>query len=146
MNWEALGAVGELVGGVVVVITLIYLSTQIRQNTRGIQAQATAAVASEMQRNLLAVAECDALAEAFVKAGQGGELSPVETARLLMWWGSFVRVADSHIVQADLRTISGDATAPTRVVLRQFLQIPILRDSFQSMIDQEANTVLGHIS
>ena len=54
MNWEALGAVGDFVGGVVVLITLIYLSAQIRQNTRGTRAQATAAVASEMQRNLLA--------------------------------------------------------------------------------------------
>jgi hypothetical protein len=33
MNWEALGAVGELVGGIAVIATLIYLSIQIRQNT-----------------------------------------------------------------------------------------------------------------
>jgi hypothetical protein len=34
MNWEALGAIGEIVGAVAVVVTLGYLAVQIRQNTR----------------------------------------------------------------------------------------------------------------
>jgi len=33
MNWEAIAAVGELVGAAAVLITLIYLAVQIRQNT-----------------------------------------------------------------------------------------------------------------
>jgi hypothetical protein len=37
LNWEAVGAVGELVGAVAVVITLIYLSAQVRQNTRAVR-------------------------------------------------------------------------------------------------------------
>ena len=34
MNWEAIGAVGEILGAVTVVATIFYLSLQIRQNTR----------------------------------------------------------------------------------------------------------------
>ena len=33
MNWEAISAVGQLVGALAVLITLIYLTIQIRQNT-----------------------------------------------------------------------------------------------------------------
>lgn len=33
MNWEAIGAVGESLGGVAVLVTLIYLAVQVRQNT-----------------------------------------------------------------------------------------------------------------
>ena len=33
MNWEAIGAMGDLVGGIAVIASLIYLSLQIRQNT-----------------------------------------------------------------------------------------------------------------
>jgi len=33
MNWEAIGATGEVVGAVAVLATLIYLAVQIRQNT-----------------------------------------------------------------------------------------------------------------
>ena len=34
MNWDALGAIGELVGAVAVIATLLYLSAQIRQSNR----------------------------------------------------------------------------------------------------------------
>jgi hypothetical protein len=37
MNWEAVGAVAELAGALAVVITLIYLAVQIRQNSRLIE-------------------------------------------------------------------------------------------------------------
>jgi hypothetical protein len=33
MNWEAIGAIGEIVGSFAVLITLIYLAQQIKQNT-----------------------------------------------------------------------------------------------------------------
>jgi len=34
MNWEAIGAVGEVLGAMGVIITLIYLAGQLRQNTK----------------------------------------------------------------------------------------------------------------
>jgi hypothetical protein len=37
LNWEAIGAVGEVVGAIAVVMTLIYLSVQTRQNTKAVQ-------------------------------------------------------------------------------------------------------------
>ncbi|GEM_PF-5382270 len=36
MNWEALGAIGEVIGAVGVVVTLAFLTLQIRQNSREI--------------------------------------------------------------------------------------------------------------
>ena len=40
MNWDAVGAVGEIVGAVAVFATLVYLSIQIRQNTKSVRASA----------------------------------------------------------------------------------------------------------
>lgn len=37
MDWTAVGAIGELVGGVVVLASIFYLARQIRQNTRQTQ-------------------------------------------------------------------------------------------------------------
>jgi len=34
MNWDAAGAIGEIVGAIAVVATLLYLSRQIRENSR----------------------------------------------------------------------------------------------------------------
>lgn len=39
MNWEAIGAIGEVCGAAGVIVTLVYLSTQIRQNSRALMAQ-----------------------------------------------------------------------------------------------------------
>jgi len=45
MNWDAIGAVGELLGATAVLVTLIYLAVQIRQNTSAV---ATATYESTM--------------------------------------------------------------------------------------------------
>ena len=37
MNWEVLGSVGELVGALAVVVSLIYLAMQVRQNTSALE-------------------------------------------------------------------------------------------------------------
>ena len=37
MNWQAIGALGDALGGVGVILTLIYLTFQIRLNTRAIR-------------------------------------------------------------------------------------------------------------
>jgi hypothetical protein len=37
MNWEALGAIAELIGAIAVILTLAYLAVQIRQNNRFVE-------------------------------------------------------------------------------------------------------------
>lgn len=56
MNWNAIGAMGEILGAVGVIITLIYLARQIRQNTRATRlatAQSISAAARDWNRPLL---------------------------------------------------------------------------------------------
>ena len=38
MNWNAIGAIAELVGAAGVVVTLLYLAVQVRQNTKALRA------------------------------------------------------------------------------------------------------------
>ena len=40
MNWEAIGAVGQVVGALAVIATIVYLAFQVRQNTQSIRASA----------------------------------------------------------------------------------------------------------
>ncbi len=99
MNWEAIGAIGEIVGAVAVVITLLYLASQTRQNTKATHAQATASVASEMEQCLLTIANDGYLAEAYHKAMKREDLSELESIRLGFWWGAFVRGTHSHLAR-----------------------------------------------
>ena len=55
MNWEAIGAIGELVGAVGVIATLGYLAFQIRQNTRQIQQNELATQAAVTNASVLAL-------------------------------------------------------------------------------------------
>ena len=47
MNWSAIGAVGEVTGALVVLLTLIYLAIQLRQNTNQLKAAAREATQKE---------------------------------------------------------------------------------------------------
>ena len=49
MNWEAVGAVGEILGAAGVIATLGYLALQLRQNTRQTQASVANASAIALQ-------------------------------------------------------------------------------------------------
>jgi hypothetical protein len=46
VNWEAIGAVGEVVGAIGVVVTLVYLAAQIRQNSADVRSATRQAVST----------------------------------------------------------------------------------------------------
>jgi len=48
MNWDAIAAIGEITGAAGVVVTLIYLAVQLRQNTKASQ---TAAIQTSMENS-----------------------------------------------------------------------------------------------
>lgn len=47
MNWDAIGSVGEVVGAIAVVATLLYLSVQTRQNTKAVRHAMTRGVVED---------------------------------------------------------------------------------------------------
>ena len=50
MDWDALGAIGEIVDATTVVLTLIYLSTQIKLNAKQQRSESQRAVGEEFNR------------------------------------------------------------------------------------------------
>jgi hypothetical protein len=53
MDWNALGAIGELVGGGAVLVTLIYLAVQVRQSNFAGQRESFRGYVSELNNRLL---------------------------------------------------------------------------------------------
>ena len=83
MNWEAAGAIGEIVGAVGVVLTLVYLSTQIRQTTRLVSSSVSAAsreARDEFVRVLATDADANRIWRFLTKCLE--ELSEEEVGRL----------------------------------------------------------------
>ena len=73
MTLIELGALGEFLGSIAVLATLVYLSVQIRQNTRTIQASEKLALAQTYQMR------SDALQTMVVQAAGSSHLSPIIT-------------------------------------------------------------------
>jgi hypothetical protein len=85
LDWTAVGAIGEMLGGSAVVISLIYLSYQVRQNTRALRASATDAIVASL-RDWMRPLILDADAARLFRTGIEGEwenFSPDDRARFL---------------------------------------------------------------
>ena len=73
MNLVELGALGEFVGSIVVLITLVYLSVQVRQNTRSMEEGRKLALAQTYQMR------SDALQMMLVHAADSDHIGPIIT-------------------------------------------------------------------
>jgi len=71
MTITELGALGEFVGAIGVVITLIYLAIQIRQNTRAMEESRRLALAQTYQLR------ADALQDMLVRAANSEHVGPI---------------------------------------------------------------------
>lgn len=72
MNWEAIGAIGELLGALAVVVTLVYLAAQIRHSTLSSQA-ATHQQAAQASSDILMRLADENLVTLTLKARHGLE-------------------------------------------------------------------------
>jgi hypothetical protein len=96
MNWEALGAVGELIGAAGVILTLVYLAHQIRQNTRAIRAQTHQAITSANLGMAMSMAESEGLAEVLVRGlADFDSLDPPDRLRTVGWFNSFLKFGEN---------------------------------------------------
>ncbi len=90
MSWEAIGAIAELVGALAVVLTLIYLAIQIRQNTRSMDESRKVEIARNYQQGLqlrndfiYRFADSEELAAIHVKVEEAGFPENVDSLDLL---------------------------------------------------------------
>ena len=73
MNWDAIGAIGELIGAAAVVGSLVYVAIQIRQNTTATQSNTQQQIFDATTDVNLAIASDPALSELITRANQDYE-------------------------------------------------------------------------
>jgi len=99
MTIMELGAIGEFVGAIAVVVTLIYLAFQMRQNTNALKLNTAGSVTEELQENFSLLASNQELAEIFVTAAQESTLQGAERVRFNTFTHNFVRVYENAFLQ-----------------------------------------------
>jgi hypothetical protein len=91
VNWEAAGAIGEIVGAAAVVVSLVYLASQIRTQNREARAASVHQVMHEYSNSISRLHE-PAMADLWVAAIEDfGSLSSSERLRFVVYLTAAVR-------------------------------------------------------
>ncbi len=108
MNWDAIGAVGEILGALAVVGTLAYLATQMKQNSASLRRANEYAQASSIhETNALfthvfaPLVENAEMATIYTKALDGEVLDKVETTRFTTFIKLYLAWAEDVFYQQE---------------------------------------------
>jgi hypothetical protein len=107
MNWEAISAIGEIVGAIAVIVTLIYLAVQVRRGTTATQAASIQAAAATDHEFLLAIGSDSVTAQLWSSYLAAPETLPDDQkmqGHLLM--ASLLRRLENIQIQNQLGTLS----------------------------------------
>jgi len=88
---QLLGNLGEFIGAIVIVVTLIYLAMQVRQNTNALQAQSRQAVLSGAQAELFKLIENPDIS---INMSKAESLTTEEQVKLGHWFGAVMRLRE----------------------------------------------------
>ena len=124
MNWEAIGAVGEIVGALAVVATLGYLAVQIRQNTRVARSAARQAIAQMTMSSASNLVEDGELADLVARDLAGEQL--IDGERLRVMGRSYIAMRNWENIHYQYLTgmLSDDEWSGFRLNLKALLQWP----------------------
>lgn len=89
MNWQAIGAAGEILAAIAVVVTLIYLAKQIRQNSQAVQVSALRDTTEQWHRWSEVLATSPDLADIVMRGNKSYRQLPENEA---MRYGAYVQM------------------------------------------------------
>ncbi len=103
---EALGNLGDFIGGVGVLVTLLYLASQVRQNSQSVRNAAAESVLQSMNSGLQTASSSPQIARV-IAVGQMNieDLSEDERSQFLMWLYAWFRVLErgyAHYRRGDI--------------------------------------------
>jgi len=109
MNWEALGAIANLLAAVGVIATLIYLAIQIRQNTKAVRSSSIQNLVQSFSTTAQAAVENEYIIPLLLKANAGSEaLTQEERARVHFWFIMTFRRFEGVYLQRDLGIVDAE--------------------------------------
>jgi len=142
MNWEALGAIAELLGAVAVIVTLLYLSLQIRQASRATDANTELSFTAMYGSFNSRLSANPDLARVVVCAmEQQRQLEDFEIMQFRSWLTEYVGliyaewtlsqkgISEPEYAQHNLRTLKDMAEIPmVRRILDEILNVKEIRN------------------
>ena len=135
MNWEAIGAAGEVGGAIAVVATLGYLAVQVRQNTKALGSNASQAVtntSAQLGMGLVHDPEFTAILQRVLAGGEPAD--PVERFRITLFFRLTFRTYENQFYQHEQGFLV-ELWPGYESNIRDQLRIPVVREWWPSQRD-----------
>jgi hypothetical protein len=111
MNWDAVSAIGQVAGVLLVGVSLVYLAIRLRQNTAALKSSTFLSVSTQMGANMEIFASLPDVAPLFIKAQAGLDaLSAAERVRFGFLMMMAFRRVETVVVQRHLGEIDPELT------------------------------------
>ena len=131
MNWEAISAVSEIVGAVAVVISLIYVAAQIRQNTKMMRTTAKQGLTEATQSLIYTAID---RSDEWVKLMTGDDpTSPEEDARMSLLVRAMLRGFESQCYQYESGLLEEDEWYALQAAIRDLCSLPGVNKYWQQL-------------
>ena len=147
MNWEAIGAIGEILGAIGVIVTLGYLAVQIRQNVHLMRGTIRQQLTTASQENMYQWAECADLA---IRLRNGAVLEAGERLRLNQMCRATFRGWANYSYQHRIGLLDSSEWGGMAVTIRRFFAAPwaieeweAMREEFTESFVAEVETIIG---
>jgi hypothetical protein len=122
VDWNAIGAVGEILGAVAVVITLLYLSKQIQQYSRSVQVAALRDTTSQWNHWSELLAMSPDLAEIVARGNHSFKsLAEADALRYGAFIQTFFDNVESNLTLVQTHKVDKDIDAIESIVRRRML-------------------------
>ena len=125
MSLQELAWLGTAMSGLGVILTTIYVSIQIRNNTRAVRASAFQQVVNSFAAISFDIAKDAKLADLFLRAGKDfHSLSDVEKVQFSFMLLSFLRRAENVFFQSEIRTLHARHWSGIRESAKAVMALP----------------------
>ena len=131
MNWDAIGAIGETLSAIAVLITLGYLAIQIRQNTQTMKASAL----RSMQDVIQLTEKNDRYIDCLMKAQRNETLTPEDRAHMVERLTTIMRTFEKIWFEFQLATLSRAQFEQNLDLLRWAMSVPAARKMWEHLAD-----------
>ena len=132
MNIMELGALGEFVGSIGVIATLVYLAIQIRQNSRTLQSTSFQESTNSLNYINMQAATDSELIRVVASDKSFDEFDPEDKARYGLLMLSIFRVTETTFYQRNEGTVAMAGWTRQEATLRRQLLSPLVRDWWRS--------------
>ena len=151
MNWDALGAIAELIGAVGVVASFVYLAGQIRHNSRSVEAATYHSTMLARNQLNFAHATSPELSALLVRAGDDATtLSAEESVRFNAYMWGLTNLFEDSLFQYTKGLLTRENWMSTRWALLEVLSQPGSREwmkhtmpGFSESLQKEIGSVLS---